>query len=224
MRWPAASSAASGQREIPTYSASLLHPAHGPPRPRHSPALSAPCRSARPVSVLRQAVSPARICVLRSALRYPPSSAVITGRVRLICPRYSAVAGITAGANRRTNAPFTARSASGAVRQRLPLLRLSLPDLRQLRRPQRRSIGGTVLDLPWSPAATLTPAAIVPWPWHSPVIRSPVQPGRQERIHISPDPGRARRVLERVIRPIGAPSVDEAPGRSGRAGRWRPGL
>jgi len=39
MRWPAASSAASGQREIPTYSASLLHPAHGPPRPRQSPAL-----------------------------------------------------------------------------------------------------------------------------------------------------------------------------------------
>jgi hypothetical protein len=35
--------------------------------------------------------------VFWSARRYPPSSTVITGQVRLICPRCSAVAGITAG-------------------------------------------------------------------------------------------------------------------------------
>jgi hypothetical protein len=59
--------------------------------------LGCPCRSARPVSVLRPAVLPVRIGVLRSARRYPPSSAVITGRVRLIRRRCSAALVTTAG-------------------------------------------------------------------------------------------------------------------------------
>jgi hypothetical protein len=49
MRWTAAASAASGQREIPTYSASLLHPAHGLSRPR--------CPATLPARALQRAQS-----------------------------------------------------------------------------------------------------------------------------------------------------------------------